>query len=75
MAGDLGGTPMTFLEALKTARPMRRSSQWSYAPQWLHLGHDGGVIEKRPVWRRIDTGSAIGLSYPDYLADDWEVMP
>lgn len=66
---------MTFLEALKTGRPIRRRSSWPHAPQWLYLGDDGRIMNQRPCWRRIDTGELVGLSASDYLADDWTVMP
>lgn len=64
---------MTFLEALKTGRPIRRESQWAWC-QWRHLGNDGG-ISKLPMWRALDTGAPLGITREDYLADDWQVLP
>lgn len=64
---------MTFIEALKTGRPIRR--KWSNVNgPWLHLGEAPGAIS-RPQWRRIDTGDAVGLARHEYLAEDWEAMP
>jgi hypothetical protein len=65
---------VTFIEALKTGRPMRRKST-VFAPPWLTLGHEKQFGYDVPRWRHIDTGEAIGLHSWDYLADDWEVMP
>lgn len=68
---------MTFLEALKTRRPMRRTSDFSCDPPWLHLGNScsGLTGRSKPQWRRIDTGAEVGLHIWDYEADDWEVLP
>lgn len=68
---------MTFIEALKSGRPMRRKSGTGiFTRPWVYLGEDTtSSIDNRPVWRRIDTGELIGLHSYDYAADDWEVMP
>lgn len=63
---------MTFIEALKSGRPMRRLSTMYTAP-WLYLG-ERDHFPKHPVWRRIDTGEQVGLNWYDYEAKDWEVM-
>lgn len=65
---------MTFLEALKTRRPVRRkllSNTWG---PWLYLGTSAGMFPQ-PMRRRIDTGEPMGLSTLDYEATDWESMP
>jgi len=64
---------MTFIEALKTGRPMRRKWFDSDGP-WLYLG-GGSVYPNTPCWRRIDTGEIVGLHSYDYIANDWQVMP
>jgi hypothetical protein len=63
---------MTFIEALKTGRPMRRNS--GYHRPWLYLGTDV-CHPYTPRWRFINTGEETGLHSFDYTADDWEVMP
>lgn len=65
---------MTFLEALRTGRPMRRRIFENTFGPWLYLGESSGMLPQ-PVWRRIDSGEARGLSKLDYQAEDWEVMP
>lgn len=68
---------MTFIEALKTGRPMRRKSNTiTFSEPWLYLGLEGdGVSIPVPCWREIKTGVATGLHAYDYIAEDWEVMP
>ena len=66
---------MTFIEALKSGRPMRRPWHTGQSP-WLHLGEDSARFGQTiPGWRRIDTGERTGLARWDYAATDWEVMP
>lgn len=77
---------MTFLEALKTGRPMRRDDT-NYEKPWLFLGYEhtlplgtfeiitSTVTTSGHRWRDIQNGNPTGLSKEDYLADDWEVMP
>lgn len=72
---EKGITEMTFLEALKTGRPMRRLSTLINEP-WLFLGvRIRNTYQNMPQWRRTDTGEEVGLHAFDYHADDWEVMP
>lgn len=68
---------MTFIEALKTGRPMRRKSMSaSWNGPWLVLGYDGpNETVGTPRWREMDSGKAIGLRRYEYTAEDWEVMP
>lgn len=61
---------MTFVEALKTGRPMRRK-MWE---KWIFLGTIA-YFPKTPRWRVIETGEEAGLHSYDYTASDWEVMP
>jgi hypothetical protein len=67
---------MTFLEALKTGRPMRRRPPPSlgYGP-WIVIGDTWRGSEQWHPWIRIDNGKEITLASWDYLAEDWEVMP
>ncbi len=65
---------MTFLNALRTGRPMRRLSTWAFC-SWRHLGESASVGGRSPVWRFIDTGEVRGMTREDYEADDWEVIP
>ncbi len=64
---------MTFLEALKTGRPMRRDN-YSHDRPWLYLGEETGW-PATPCWRQIHDGARVGLHTFDYQATDWEVMP
>lgn len=69
---------MTFLEALKTGRPIRRNRGCSAAyitGPWIILGERWVLGQRRDPWLRIDTGEEITLASWDYLADDWAVMP
>lgn len=67
---------MTFLEALKTGRPMRRKTSLNWSNPWLTLGYNGpNDTCGTPQWREIASGQAVGLHRYDYTADDWEVMP
>ena len=79
---DLPETPtldtrkgLTFTEALKSGRPIRRSPPGRSVPEvgpWLFLG----VADYASgCWRNIQTGAVVGLHKADYLATDWEVMP
>lgn len=63
---------MTFIDAVKTGRPMRRKSNTiTFSGPWLYLG----LEEEGPRWREIKTGVTTGLHAYDYIAEDWEVMP
>jgi hypothetical protein len=66
---------LTFLEALKSGRPMRRMSQLNSGSPWLFLGTASSAPLASPTWRRIDTGETAALARWDYTAGDWEVMP
>lgn len=67
---------MTFLEALKTGRPIRRTTAVAVPREWISLGYEGtNDIIGTPRWREIMSGKAIGLRGYDYLAEDWEAMP
>ncbi len=73
---------MTFLEAIKHRKPMRRTEYLSV--RWVYLGHETEPRESdlacliggydRPQWLYIATGKKAGLSFDDYMADDWEVL-
>lgn len=73
---------LTFLEALKTGKPMRRGMM-----PWIWLGAERENVEAtygvlmtyppyydRLQWRSIHTGKPYGLSVEDYTANDWTVM-
>lgn len=62
---------MTFLEALKAGRPMRRRAYTESG--WLHLGCE--LASTRRAWRWIDTGEIESLDEEDYFGNDWQVMP
>jgi hypothetical protein len=65
---------MTFVEAIKTGRPMRRKSA-SIVPEWIVLGYDGSNdVVGIPRWRETRSGKLIGLRFSDYTAEDWEVL-
>lgn len=64
---------MTFIEALKTGRPMRRQNTVLNRSPWLYLG-EMDFYPRRPVWREIETGKEVGLHRFEYEASDWEVM-
>ena len=67
---------MTFVEAIKTGRPMRRRHVTFSLDLWLALGYEGAnSTTGTPRWREVATGRPSGLRSADYLADDWEVMP
>ena len=61
---------MTFIEALKTGRPMRRASWWNCCAgdRWLVLDAEG-------QWSWRGGGEASPPLRADLLADDWEVAP
>lgn len=67
---------MTFLDAVRANRPMRRRIGTSSGP-WIAQG--ALCREDRPhpgfgePWVRTDTGDQLTLSREDYLADDWEI--
>lgn len=66
---------MTFLEALKTGRPIRRRIGTMDA-EWLALGYDGANdVVGVPRWREVRSGRTIGLRRSDYEATDWEALP
>lgn len=68
------GENMTFLEALKSGRPIRRPWTLAESP-WLYLGEDSnGLGRTIACWRQIKDGKRIGLFRWDYEADNWEVM-
>lgn len=64
---------MTFLEALKTGRPMRRKSWWGGSrgggggDRWLLMTRGG-------YWLWPDGEEASPPLRKDYMADDWEVQ-
>ncbi len=67
---------MTFIDALKTGRPMRRKSPvTTYSYPWLYLGKSDKTPYSRACWREVETGQLAGLSSSEYIAEDWEVMP
>lgn len=66
---------MTFLEALKSERPMRRKALMT-TTQWIMLGYEGpNPVLGTACWRECTTGKRIGLRRADYQASDWEIMP
>jgi hypothetical protein len=65
---------VTFLDALKSERPMRRTSTFG-SPPWLTIGEKQSGGGWRHPWLRLDTGEEVTLTRFDYLAEDWEVMP
>ena len=71
---------MSFLEALRARRPMRRrrlpdglTGPW--ISQVLLPREDRPQSHFAEPWVRADTGAHLTLSREDYLADDWEVQP
>ena len=66
---------MTFIDALKTGRPMRRKTGITYSYPWTYLGKIDTSPDSLPCWREIETGKIIGLFSFDYIAEDWEAMP
>lgn len=65
---------MTFLEAIRSGRPMRRKMS-SGDSEWLALGYDGpNDVIGTPRWREVRSGKAIGLRRSDYEASDWEIL-
>lgn len=62
---------MTFLEALTTHKPMRRTSWWRGQPgdRWLVLTPDGDWL-----WHGTGYQTANGPRRGDMLAADWEVL-
>lgn len=66
---------MTFLEALKSGRPMRRKHSTRGHGPYVVLGDTMVYGEHYNPWLRIDTGKEITLARWDYEADDWEIMP
>jgi hypothetical protein len=65
---------LTFIEALKSGRPMRRPWRTALSP-WLFLGTEPSVSGPAPRWRSIADGSTASLDREDYLAENWQVMP
>jgi hypothetical protein len=66
---------MTFGDAIKSGRPMRRKF-WTLEGEWLALGYDGpNDAVGTPRWREVRSGKAVGLRYSDYTATDWEILP
>lgn len=61
---------MTFPEALRTGKPMRRSSWWRGQPgdRWLVPADYG-------TWVWNGGPEARGPDRADFLAEDWEVRP
>lgn len=61
---------MTFLEALRTGKPLRRSSWWNGQgrDRWLRLDAEG-------EWTWSDGKPANPATRSDLLASDWEVAP
>lgn len=61
---------MTFIEALKTGRPMRRESWWrgDGGARWL-------VLEAEDGWSWVGGGHANPPTRRDLLAEDWQVTP
>lgn len=65
---------MTFIDALRTGRPMRRPFGPNLSP-WLVLGTQPDLVTgKAPCWRVMETGQPAALHRYDYLAEDWQVM-
>jgi hypothetical protein len=66
---------MTFLEALKTGKPMRQKAVGLNENHWLWLGStDSRLGLTRPCWRSMETGEIVTFARYEYLADDWEVL-
>lgn len=67
---------MTFLDAVRTGKQMRRAGWWLgdraakryMADRWLVLSCDG-------IWTWRDGSSASPPTRADLLRDDWEVAP
>lgn len=61
---------MTFLEALRADRPMRRTSWWQdqVGSRWLILDAEG-------EWWWFGGEAAKPPTRADMLGDDWKVLP
>lgn len=79
---------LTFIDALKRERPMRRARkhwiddasgrrEWRDRGPWIWIGEAGRDYTNNCAdtpWIRLDNGNRLTLCREDYLADDWEVM-
>jgi hypothetical protein len=70
---------VTFLDAIRAKRPMRRRRDGWLTGPWISQKFLAPVDRPSPdfaePWVRADKGVQLTLSREDYLADDWEVQP
>lgn len=70
---------MTFLDAIRTKRPMRRRKDGWLTGPWIRQKVLSRDTKPSPdfaePWVRMDKGTQLTLSCEDYTASDWEVQP